>query len=98
MNKNNKSNISNYLINSKSKLINLSNSYTNYMNKKELNSKRNNKNNSSIFVYNKNLNSFRGMNDINNKSNQIQNNNQTMNKKFYSLNSILKVNITKLKL
>ena len=98
MNKNNKSNISNYLINSKSKLINLSNSYTNYMNKKELNSKRNNKNNSSIFVYNKNLNSFRGMNDINNKSNQIQNNHQTMNKKFYSLNSILKVNITKLKL
>ena len=95
INQNNKSTISNYLINSKSKLVNLSNSYSNIMNKKEVNDKRNNKNNSSIFIYNKNLNSFRGLNDLNNKSNQLKNSNQTINNKYYSVNSILKVNISK---
>ena len=95
INQNNKSTISNYLINSKSKLVNLSNSYSNIMNKKEVNDKRNNKNNSSIFIYNKNLNSFRGLNDLNNKSNQLKNSNQTINNKYYSVNSILKINISK---
>ena len=92
--KDNKINISNYVINSKSKLINISNSYSTFLNKKELQFKRNYENNSSIFIYNKNLNSFRELNELNNKNNQLKNNNsQISNKKLYSDNKLRKNNI-----